>query len=139
SGTRPIHNEREGTIMLRPLLTMAIVAAVGITAAQAQNPPARDNANPSIAMQTTAPGGADAKKLIGRNIKNAQNETIGEIKSVHLDPNGKVGGVLGVGEREVLLGWRDLHIDNNGEIVRVNMTKDQLKAMAPYAYKDPAY
>jgi sporulation protein YlmC with PRC-barrel domain len=132
--------------MLRPLLTMAIVAAVGISAAQAQNPPARDPANPSIAMQTTAPGGADARKLIGRNIKNAQNETIGEIKSVHLDPNGKVdgvlvgvGGFLGVGEREVLLGWRDLQIDANGEIVRANMTKDQLKAMAPYSYKDAAY
>ena len=130
--------------MLRPLLTMAIVAAVGITAAQAQNPPARDPANPSIAMQTTAPGGADARKLIGRNIKNAQNETIGEIKSVHLDPNGKVdgvlvgvGGFLGMGEREVLLGWRDLQIDANGEIVRVNMTKDQLKAMPPYSYRDP--
>jgi len=120
---------------------MAIVAAVGITTAQAQNPPARDPANPSIAMQTTAPGGADARKLIGRNIKNAQNETIGEIKSVHLDPNGKVdgvlvgvGGFLGMGEREVLLGWRDLQIDANGEIVRVNMTKDQLKAMPEFKY-----
>lgn len=132
--------------MYRSLITMAIVTAMGITAVQAQTQtPARDPAHPSIAMQT-APGGADAKKLIGRNVKNAQNETIGEIKSIHLDPNGKVdgvlvgvGGFLGVGEREVLLNWRDLQIENNGEIVRVNATKDQLKAMAGYKYKDPSW
>jgi sporulation protein YlmC with PRC-barrel domain len=95
-------------------------------------------------MQMTAPTGADARKLLGRNIKNMQNETIGEIKSIHLDPSGKVdavivsvGGFLGVGEREVLLAWRDLQIDANGEVVRANMTKDQLKAKAPYSYKDP--
>jgi sporulation protein YlmC with PRC-barrel domain len=75
-----------------------------------------------------------------------QNETIGEIKSIHLDPAGRVdgvlvgvGGFLGVGEREILLGWRDLQIDANGEVVRVNMTKDQLKAQTPYTYRDPAW
>jgi sporulation protein YlmC with PRC-barrel domain len=131
--------------MFRPLLTLAIVTAMGLTAAQAQTPPARDSAHPSIAT-LTAPGGADARKLIGRNVKNAQNEIIGEIKSIHLDQSGKVdgilvgvGGFLGVGEREVLLAWRDLQIDANGEVVRANMTKDQLKAMSGYTYKDPAY
>ena len=131
--------------MFRPLLTVAIVTAVGITAAQAQTPASRDPARPSIAMQT-APGGADARKLIGRNVKNAQNDTIGEIKSIHVNDAGTVdgvlvgvGGFLGVGEREVLLAWRDLQIDANGEVVRVNMTKDQLKAMSAYTYKDPAY
>jgi sporulation protein YlmC with PRC-barrel domain len=96
-------------------------------------------------MQTTAPNGADARKLIGRNIKNTQNDTIGEIKSIHLDPGGKVdaviasvGGFLGIGDREVLLDWRDLQIDANGEVVRVNMTKDQLKAKPAYSYKDQA-
>jgi hypothetical protein len=79
--------------MFRPLLTLAIVTAVGVTAAQAQTPPARDPAHPSIAT-LTAPGGADARKLIGRNVKNAQNETIGEIESIHLDQGGKVDGIL---------------------------------------------
>jgi sporulation protein YlmC with PRC-barrel domain len=99
--------------------------------------------DPSIAPQTTAPIGADARKLLGRNVKNARNETIGEIKSIHLDQNGTVdaiivavGGFLGVGEREVLLNWHDLQIDANGEVVRANMTKDQLKAKAPYSYTD---
>src|SRR5262245_23564163 len=130
--------------MSKPLVSAAIVSALSfgsIGLAQAQTHTAPDaTRNPSIAMQT-APGGADARKLLGRNVNNASSETIGEIKSIHLDPNGKVdgiivavGGFLGVGEREVLLNWRDLQIDANGEVVHTNMTKDQLKAMSPYTY-----
>jgi sporulation protein YlmC with PRC-barrel domain len=133
--------------MHTPLLSAALLAVVGIASAQAQDVPARKTTNvdnaPSIAMETTGMAGADARKLIGRNIKNAQNDTIGEIKSIHLDSSGKVdaviasvGGFLGMGDREVLLNWRDLRIENNGELVRVNMTKDELKAQAPYNYKD---
>ena len=47
--------------MFRPLLTLAIVSAMGVTAAQAQTPPTHDPAHPSIALQT-APGGADARE-----------------------------------------------------------------------------
>jgi len=94
-----------------------------------------------------APAGqADAKKLIGRNIKNANNDTIGEIKSVFLDKDGKVqtvivgvGGFLGMGEHEVALAWNDLQVSNNGEQVMVNMTKDQLKGLPEYKYRDPKY
>jgi sporulation protein YlmC with PRC-barrel domain len=134
-------------LLSKPVVTVALLAtaglaAVGATGSQAQTPPGAADKTPSIAMQTTAPSGADARKLLGHNIKNMQNETIGEIKSIHLDQSGKVdavivsvGGFLGVGEREVLLDWRDLQIDANGEIVKANMSKDQLKAMAPYTYQ----
>ncbi len=47
-----------------------------------------------------------------------------------------VGGFLGVGERHVRLAWKDLQITNNGERVVVSASKDQLKAMSPYAYRD---
>jgi sporulation protein YlmC with PRC-barrel domain len=93
---------------------------------------------------TQGPGEVRADKLIGRNIQNVQNETIGEIKSVMLDQNGGkvdtvivgVGGFLGVGEREVAIGWKDLTISNNGEKVTTALTKDQLKAMPEYKYAD---
>jgi sporulation protein YlmC with PRC-barrel domain len=139
--------------MSKPLLTAALLTAVGVASAQAQTASTPDGATPrdnpstapSIAMQMAAPSGADARKLIGRNIKDMHNATIGEIKSIHLDPGGKVdavialvGGFLGVGDREVLLEWRDLKVDNNGEVVHVNMTKDELKAKPPYTYKDKA-
>jgi hypothetical protein len=133
--------------MSKPLLTLALLSAVGVASAQAQTATPRsasnpDN-NPSIAMQTTAPNGADARKLIGRPIKNMQDETIGDIKSIHLDSSGTVdaviasiGGFLGVGDREVRLDWRDLEIDANGEVAHVNMTTEQLEAKAPYFYQD---
>jgi sporulation protein YlmC with PRC-barrel domain len=132
--------------MSKPLLPMALVAAIGITGAQAQTattPNGTASQTPSIAVPATAPTGADARKLLGRNIKTAENETVGEIRSIHLAADGKVdaviasvGGFLGIGDREVLLDWRDLKIDENGERIRTTITKDELKAKAPYTYKD---
>jgi uncharacterized protein YrrD len=93
--------------------------------------------------QAQAPAGADLRKLIGRDVKNAANETIGEIESVFLRSDGSVdgvmvsvGGFLGMGEREVKVGWNDLKISRNGENVTVNMTRDQLKALPEYKYAD---
>jgi sporulation protein YlmC with PRC-barrel domain len=89
------------------------------------------------------PSGADAKKLIGRNVKNPQDDTVGEIESVYINADGKVdsvilgvGGFLGMGERLVRVAWKDLRISDNGEKVVINATKDQLKAMPPYTYRD---
>src|SRR3954466_4077955 len=98
-------------------LFMAGLLTVGASAAYAQQattPPRA--ADPQVAAM---PSGADAKKLIGRNIKNPQNETIGEIESVYINADGKidsvivgVGGFLGMGERLVRLAWKDLQISN---------------------------
>jgi len=78
-------------------------------------------------------------------VRNNNDDTIGKIESVYLDARGKVdsvivgvGGFLGVGERYARLHWKDLQVSDNGEKVVVSMTKDQLKAMAPYKYKDDA-
>lgn len=118
-------------------------AAPGVTTPGATKAPATSATDPAT---MTPAGQADAKKLIGRNIKNANNDTIGEIKSVYLDKDGKVqtvivgvGGFLGMGEHEVALAWSDLQVSNNGEQVMVNMTKDQLKGLPEYKYRDPKY
>ena len=122
-------------------LFVAGLLTVGASAAYAQQattPPRA--ADPQVAAM---PSGADAKKLIGRNVKNPQDETVGEIESVYINADGKVdsvilgvGGFLGVGERHVRVAWKDLRISDNGEKVVINATKDQLKAMAPYTYRD---
>jgi hypothetical protein len=90
-----------------------------------------------------APGDVRTDKLIGRNIQNPQDETIGEIKSVMLNQGGSVdsvivgvGGFLGMGEREVAIGWKDLNVTNNGEKVTTALSKDQLKALPEYKYAD---
>ncbi len=131
-------------IIFKPVAIAAMIATFGATAAYAQtSPPATA---PHGAMDSTVPGGADASKLIGRNVQNAQGETIGEIKSIYLGKDGKVdsvlvgvGGFLGMGDREVKVAWKDLNIMNNGEKVTVNMTKDQLKSAPEYKYSSSTY
>jgi sporulation protein YlmC with PRC-barrel domain len=142
-------------MLLRHALLAAMITTVAATANAQTTPPTTPSAPPAAtapkepmatAKDMPAPNAADARKLIGRNVKNPENETIGEIKSVFITPDGNVdsvmvgvGGFLGVGEREVQLAWKDLQIMDNGEKVVVNMSKDQLKAMAPYKYKDESW
>jgi sporulation protein YlmC with PRC-barrel domain len=122
-------------------LMIAGVLTFGAHAAYAQQSTVPSKAaDPQVAAM---PSGADAKTLIGRNVKNPQNDTIGEIESVYINADGKVdsvilgvGGFLGMGERLVRVPWKDLQISDNGEKVVANMTKDQLKGMPPYNYRD---
>jgi len=133
-------------MILRHALLAAVITGIAATAS-AQTPSTAPGQPPARTVTKDMPGpaAADARKLIGRSVKNPNNDTIGKIESVYLDANGKVdsvivgvGGFLGVGERYARLHWKDLQISDNGEKVVVNMTKDQLKAMAPYKYKDDA-
>jgi hypothetical protein len=89
---------------------------------------------------------ADMKKLIGTNIKNTAGDTVGEVKSVVVDKSGKiqdvivsVGGFLGVGDREVALAWNDLTVTDEGKHVTTAMTKDTLKSLPEYKYKQASY
>ena len=107
-----------------------------------------------------------ASKLIGVNVYNTQNEKLGDISEILLDQSGKVssivvgvGGFLGIGERDILVGLDKLNFvneplpsttgaANNGRSPRManekwypdhavmNATKDQLKAMPQFTYSD---
>ncbi len=130
-------------IVLAAFLTCGAAAAYA-QPQQATSPPSTQTAPAGTAMGPAAT--ADTRKLIGRNIKNADGETIGEIKSIYLTKDGKVdsvmvsvGGFLGVGDREVRIAWSDLNVTDNGEKVTVNMTKDQLKAKPEYRYKNETW
>jgi sporulation protein YlmC with PRC-barrel domain len=127
-------------IVLATALTCG-AAAVHAQTQQATSPPPASAAAPAATMTP-----ADARKLIGRNVMNADNETIGEIKSIYIGKDGKVdsvlvsvGGFLGVGDREVRIAWSDLKISDNGEKVMVDMTRDQLKAKPEYRYRDESW
>lgn len=135
------------------------------TAPGAGTPPAAsDSTTPSTApstgasgtgssSMTAAPGatggamaGVDAKELLGTDIKNAQNETVGEVQAVQLDSAGKVrnlivgvGGFLGLGERAVAVQPSAVMVADNGNTIRTTLTKDQLKAMPEYQYSDKSY
>lgn len=133
-------------------IILATLITAGATAAYAQAPTTPQNtttppaaSSPAAKPMPSRTASADTRKLIGRNIQNARNETIGEIESVFIGKDGNVdsvmvgvGGFLGMGEREVRLNWSELNISQNGEKVTVNLTKDQLKAKPEYKYTDTA-
>jgi sporulation protein YlmC with PRC-barrel domain len=90
-----------------------------------------------------------ASKLVGTKVVNAANETIGDINEVILNGDGRVaalvvgvGGFLGMGEHDVALDFKSVRIEtdnsamtNSGATtVRVNATKDQLKAAPQWSW-----
>ena len=151
-------------------LSALMLAIPAVALAQAGSSPGQGSTGTSGqtgASDTTSPGGAagagtmgsggsdtmggsrmgqaQAQELIGADVKNAENETIGEVESVALDQSGmvsniivSVGGFLGMGTRDVALSWNDLQVAEGGQSVTTTMTKDQLKNMPEYQYSDSA-
>lgn len=134
--------------MLKPILIAAALCSFGAAGVHAQSapPPASP---PTAQAQDRAAGPAftaDTRKLIGRSVKNAENESIGEIEAIYLDKDGKVdgvilgvGGFLGIGERAVRVAWTDLTVADSGEKVTMAMTREQLKALPEYRYREAGY
>jgi sporulation protein YlmC with PRC-barrel domain len=79
-----------------------------------------------------------ASRLIGTTVVNDANESVGKISELVLSKDGKVaavvigvGGLLGMGEREVAVNFASLRIaqdSNNKTTVSLNATKDSLKS-----------
>lgn len=124
------------------LVSALLLAASPFALAQTSPPP------PQTPPAATTPSGepvwyshqADemrASKLIGTKVVNTANETIGDINEIVLGKDGKVaaviigvGGLLGMGEREVALDFKSIRMSrdqNNNLVLTVNATKDALK------------
>jgi hypothetical protein len=102
-------------------VTVLLASAVCVPAFAQSNPPATAPA-PS-ATTTTTSSSADSKwrasKLVGVDVYNDQNERLGEIDEVLIDPSGRVagivigvGGFLGMGERNVAVAFDKLKFVN---------------------------
>jgi sporulation protein YlmC with PRC-barrel domain len=111
------------------------------------NPYLRDSSETTMATTGSAPAtsAVDARKLIGRNIRNGSNDEVGAINSVLIEKGGTVkyvvvgvGGLFGFGQKQVALPWDALTFTENGEKVTANVTKEQLKVLPEYQYADPS-
>ena len=77
--------------------------------------------------------GADT--LLGEDVYNAHNESLGDIKEIMLDMRtGKVayavlsfGGFLGMGEKLFAVPWSALQLDTNAKRFVLNISKDRLE------------
>jgi hypothetical protein len=85
--------------------------------------------------------GFRASKIIGSNVVNDANETIGKVDDLIVSPDDNksafailsVGGWLGMGSRMVALPYDSLRI-SNAKIVVPGVTKEGLKLMPEFKY-----
>lgn len=84
--------------------------------------------------------------IIGTRIKNAQGKDIGEIDKLMIDPqSGKIshvvvglGGLLGVGEKKVVVPWSDLKMGAVHDGRKAMITMDQAKLESAPRYERTA-
>lgn len=134
----------------RFLASTALALALGVSAgASAQTAPSGAAAGAVITQQQN--GEFLAEDIIGTNVRNAQNESIGSVSDLILDQNGQlkgavisVGGFLGIGDKKVAVPWSAVQVraadtsasgsasgaasPSQDPVLMVSMTKDQLKS-----------
>ena len=76
-----------------------------------------------------------AEKLIGMDVYDTNGEKVGTVKDILFDKNGKatgmvlsVGGVLGVGAKQVGLQWSEIDIQPDAEVAKIQYNRAQLEA-----------
>lgn len=155
--------------MLKQVLLATALTCGAATVAFAQSPPPSPTtttppASRSTTTPTTPPNTASApatastgdfnaagemagSALIGAKIHNDNKDTVGSVDDIYLDDSGNVkgvivsvGGVLGVGAKNVAVKWEDLKFGKDGKslMVTTSLTKDALKSMPDYKKTAPA-
>ncbi len=111
---------------------LALVVSSGLSAALAQTTTAPAPSASATAPVTTS-GQWRTSKLIGLNVYNEQNEKLGDISEVLVDASGKVtgvvvgvGGFLGIGQRDIMVGMDKLKFVN--EPMRTNTASNTAPA-----------
>ena len=102
-----------------------------------------NHANVKLHVVKTNPADMMTSKLIGMNVYNNQNDTVGEIKDIVLK-DGKdvagvvvsVGGFLGMGESYVLIDPSSIAVSDKDGTMKayVDTTKDTLKNEPKFTY-----
>jgi sporulation protein YlmC with PRC-barrel domain len=112
-----------------------------MTTPRAQNDMNKNSMTDSANMTTT--GARRVSKLIGMDVVNDKDETIGKVDDILIGPNDKattavisVGGFLGVGAKLVTLPYDQLQRAPNDRhsLTVPNASKAQLKSMPEYKY-----
>lgn len=123
--------------MFRRFLALPVVAlAVAVMPAWGQTPVQRGTS--AAAMTQLGPNQYLAKKdIIGMGAYDPNNQHVGEVEDLVVERNGQIsaaiiarGGVLGVGEKHVVVPLSQIAVDDAAKRVHINFTSEQL-AQAP--------
>jgi hypothetical protein len=97
--------------------------------------------DPAPAPSVTVIGTRQGTSILGRQVRSKADEKIGRIVDVIVDRTGQVraavidfGGFLGVGNRKIAVDWDAFNFagDDKGDVVTLDLTRDQIKAAPEY-------
>jgi len=86
---------------------------------------------------SAAANGMKASGLIGTKVSTSNDEKVGSVRDLIIDEDGQVvaivvgvGGFLGLGEKDVAIGWDDITRSEtaDGQELRIDMTREELRA-----------
>jgi sporulation protein YlmC with PRC-barrel domain len=96
-------------------------------------------------MNASPANGMHASNLIGADVKTSNGEDVGPISDLLIDHEGQVvaiiigvGGFLGIGERDVAIGWDDVTRSGTADSqeVRVDVTRESLRSAPEFKKPD---
>ena len=126
----------KNAMMLVSAAMLSVALLSGEAAAQGM-PQSVDLAK--VDVQTLS-GGYRASKIIGSNVVNDADETIGEVNDVLVSSDGKepyvvlsIGGFLGMGEHLVVVPYEKVRFGGN-KVTFVGGTKEGLKMLPEFKY-----
>ncbi len=89
--------------------------------------------------------GMQASELIGAEVTTSANENVGAVTDLIIDENGQVvavavsvGGFLGLGERDVAIGWDDITKSGTSDNLelRIDVTTESLRSAPEFETQD---
>lgn len=92
-------------------------------------------------LDSAPASGLQASNLIGASVKSTADDDVGSVSDLIIDENGQVvavvvgvGGFLGMGERDVAIGWDDVTRSGASDEVelRIDVTRESLRAAPEY-------
>lgn len=130
---------------MKKVFTVATIIATmcGVAMAQMQSPPSPTPKS----MMTGSSEQFRARHILGANVKNAADETVGEVKDLIISRDNNVlqavlsvGGFLGIGEKLVAIPYDKLQVGRMDDKVHIayNATKAEIEGMPTFAYKEAA-
>lgn len=146
------------TLVASILVWSAVLAGAPVVADEADTRAApaagpTTKASPDLPKEPVPPasvtviGAADARGILGRDVRSTAGENMGRIVDVIVDRSGTVraavidfGGFLGVGSRKIVVDWSALHfgqVTNKKESITLELTLEQVKAAPEYKEDTP--
>lgn len=92
-------------------------------------------------LSSAPANGLQASNLIGAGVSTSTGESMGSVSDLIIDENGQVvavivgvGGYLGMGERNVAIGWDDVTRSGSASMqeLKVNVTRESLRDAKEY-------